>query len=177
MMEEAVEYLTANHLQVGLAPALALLALIYRARDQRSRALTVLGQAVEIAARGGIMRSLLDFGPELIGLLYELKLPGSAGDHVAALLAAATTTPIAVPAVGQKAPAIEPLTTRELAVLELVAANLSDKEIAVALCISPLTVRKHTTNIFAKLQVRNRREAAALASQLRLVTRPPDTRR
>lgn len=170
MMEETVEFMTSRRLYVALVPALSLLALIYRARDQKSRALTTLGQAVEIAARGGLLRSILDFGPEMVGLLYELKLPGAAGEHVAAVLAAAATAPLPAPDPKRRESLIEPLTARELAVLELVAANLSDKEIAVALCISPLTVRKHTTNIFAKLQVRNRRQAATRSVELGLVT-------
>ena len=53
--------------------------------------------------------------------------------------------------------------------LELLAQNLTDKEIGASLCISPLTVRKHAGNIFEKLDVRNRREAGARAAQLGLV--------
>lgn len=170
MLEEAVEFMAAQHLYVSLVPALGLLALIYGLGDQKSRALTTLGLAVEIAARGGLLRSLLDFGPEMTGLLYQLKLPAAVGEHVTALLACAAATSQPPTIAKRQEMFIEPLTPRELTVLELMAANLSDKEIAAALCISPLTVRKHTSNVIQKLGVSNRRQAAARAIQLRLVT-------
>lgn len=61
------------------------------------------------------------------------------------------------------------LTAREREILSLLAQRLSDKEIAEALFISPRTVMTHTTSIFAKLGVANRREAAALAVRHGLV--------
>lgn len=53
----------------------------------------------------------------------------------------------------------EGLSARESEVLELLAEGLSNAEIGRALFISPLTVRNHVSNIFAKLQVTNRRQA------------------
>jgi len=55
------------------------------------------------------------------------------------------------------------LTTREIEVMELVAAGRRDKEIAVALAISSQTVRVHMKNIFAKLGVSDRTEAMRVA--------------
>ena len=55
------------------------------------------------------------------------------------------------------------LTPRELEVLRLVAEGLSNKQIAEALAISPRTVNFHLDNLFAKLGVRSRTEAAVLA--------------
>jgi len=61
---------------------------------------------------------------------------------------------------------IEPLTERELEVLGLLAQRLSNKEIAHELSISPMTVKRHTINIYQKLLVQSRREAVATASAL-----------
>jgi PAS domain S-box-containing protein len=53
------------------------------------------------------------------------------------------------------------LTFRELTVLHLVAAGKSDKEIGIDLGISPLTARKHISNILAKMDAASRTEAVA----------------
>jgi len=55
------------------------------------------------------------------------------------------------------------LTPRELDVIRLVAEGLSNKEIGHLLAISPRTVNFHLDNLFAKLGVRSRTEAAILA--------------
>jgi len=55
------------------------------------------------------------------------------------------------------------LTFRELTVLHLVATGSSDKDIAVKLGISPLTVSKHVANILTKMGAASRSEASARA--------------
>jgi DNA-binding CsgD family transcriptional regulator len=60
------------------------------------------------------------------------------------------------------------LTAREVDVLRLLAQHQTDKEIAAALFLSPRTVSTHVANIFNKLGVANRREAAAAAVGLGL---------
>ena len=51
------------------------------------------------------------------------------------------------------------ITVREAEILELMALGASNKEIATKLFISCLTVRTHSSNIFYKLNVRNRTQA------------------
>ena len=58
---------------------------------------------------------------------------------------------------------IEPLTTREREILELIDEGLSNKQIAQRLRIELPTVKNHVHNILAKLRVQRRAEAAALA--------------
>jgi DNA-binding NarL/FixJ family response regulator len=57
------------------------------------------------------------------------------------------------------------LTARELEVLGLLAAGRSNKAIAEALVVSPSTVHQHVINIYQKLGVHSRTEAAGYAFQ------------
>jgi DNA-binding NarL/FixJ family response regulator len=63
------------------------------------------------------------------------------------------------------------LTSREIEVLALVAAQLSNKEIAAQLMVSEHTAKNHLKHILHKLGLRNRRQAAAYAQAHSLV--PP----
>jgi DNA-binding NarL/FixJ family response regulator len=63
----------------------------------------------------------------------------------------------------------EPLTNRELEVLQLLAHGKSNKEIGATLFISEFTVKGHLRNIFTKLNVLSRTEAVASATRRGLV--------
>jgi NarL family two-component system response regulator LiaR len=63
------------------------------------------------------------------------------------------------------------LTTREREVLTLLVRGLSNIEIGQQLVVSPATVKGHLNNIFSKLHVHNRTEAATLALQHQLINR------
>lgn len=63
----------------------------------------------------------------------------------------------------------EKLTRREREVLALLCRRLTDAEIAEALFISPYTASKHVSNVLGKLDVANRRQAAAVAARQSLV--------
>ena len=64
---------------------------------------------------------------------------------------------------------LEPLTNREIEVLELLALKLSNREIADQLIVSPNTVRNHIVHLYEKLGVNNRRSAVLRARQLSLI--------
>ncbi len=103
-------------------------------------------------------------------LLYEALARGIAPDYVRRLLAA---FPVAEPE--QAAPSetqapnsdlIEPLSERELEVLQLIAEGLTNPEIASRLFLSLNTVKAHTRNIYGKLGVHSRTQAVARARAL-----------
>lgn len=65
----------------------------------------------------------------------------------------------------QKSLTADPLTERELDILRLVAQGCSNKEIALKLSVSELTVRTHVSNILGKLHLASRTQAALYALQ------------
>lgn len=96
----------------------------------------------------------------------------------AAVRAAAEGRTVLSPAVASRlvsavrAPAAEPLSAREREVLALVARGTSNREIARELFISEATVKTHLTHLYAKLGVRDRAAAVAVAYQRGILGRP-----
>ena len=91
-----------------------------------------------------------------------------------ALLAPSVTDRLAALASGQGGkPDADALNERELEVLQLLAQGARNKEIAARLFIVPRTVEYHLANIFGKLGVSNRTEAARMAMERGLVTSEP----
>jgi len=68
----------------------------------------------------------------------------------------------------------EPLTARELEILELMARGLRNKEIAHSLHITVQTVKNHVHNVLEKLRVHRRRDAVRLAYELDLLREPQE---
>ena len=98
----------------------------------------------------------------MAGLLREALSRGLAPGYTGELLAAFGET-AAIQALA------EPLTRRELEVLRLIATGLRNQEIADELVISVATVKRHISNLYAKLEVRSRTQAVARARELDLV--------
>ncbi len=65
---------------------------------------------------------------------------------------------------------VEPLSDREVQVLELLADRFSNPEIAQRLFISLPTVKSHTRNIYGKLGVHSRKEAVVRARALGILS-------
>ena len=61
---------------------------------------------------------------------------------------------------------VEPLTTRELEVLQLLASGLTNRQIAVQLSLSVNTIKMYTSQVYSKLNVNRRTEAVARAREL-----------
>jgi LuxR family maltose regulon positive regulatory protein len=147
--------------------ALASQALANAKRGDMAAALTSLEQALRLAEPEGYVRLFADLGLPMGRLLHEARSRGVMPDYVDTLLAAFGT---AGPLPGGTQEVLpEPLTDREEEVLELMAAGLTNREIAEELVISPGTVKKHAGNIYGKLGVGSRTEAAARARELDLL--------
>jgi LuxR family maltose regulon positive regulatory protein len=147
--------------------AQALETLAHWQRGERVRALTALEKALRLAEPEGYIRLFADLGLPMLRVLQEAHARSVLPAYVDTLLAAfATDSDLAGP-VPTALP--EPLTAREQDVLELMAAGLTNREIADSLVVSPETVKKHASSIYGKLGVSNRTEATARARELRLL--------
>lgn len=155
--------------------ALALLALVRQAEGDTGRALDLLERALVLAEPEGYVRSFVDAGAPLAGLLRLLAARAAAGGYAGRLLAAFPEGgPDLLPPGREAAPPspgpvpwdAEPLSERELEVLRLVAAGLTNAEIAGRLFIAVSTVKSHTNSIYGKLGVKNRTQAVARAQEM-----------
>ncbi len=148
--------------QVGVEiDALAMRALILERRGQSIAAMTSLEHALRLAEPEGFVRLFVDLGRPMGQLLQGARRRQVMMPYVDSLLEA-----FGVAAAPGETGLPEPLSPRELDVIRLVAAGLTNEEIASELFISPETVKKHTGNIYGKLGVGNRTEAAARAREL-----------
>jgi LuxR family maltose regulon positive regulatory protein len=132
-----------------------------------------LAQAVQLAAPEDYFRAFLDEETQVLALVRDIA--HVAPQFVQQLLNYAATVETSGPAQKSAAPQprvqplIEPLSERELEVLGLIAEGLSNRQIAERLVIAVGTVKRHTNNIYGKLQVHRRTEAVARARELGLL--------
>jgi LuxR family maltose regulon positive regulatory protein len=144
---------------------LVLQALACQAQGDSPAALASLQRALTLAEPEGYVRIFVDHGAPMVELLRVAAKPRGTPAYVRRLLAAAS--PAARPRDDQ--PLIEPLSDRELEVLRLLASDLDGPHIARELSVSLPTVRTHTSNVYAKLGVTNRRAAVSRATELGLL--------
>ena len=130
-----------------------------------SQALETLKRALQLAEPEGYTRVFIDEGEPMVHLLRQATKRGIAPIYVGQLLAALGTKAKDQSAIDMSSLA-EPLSKREIEVLELLAEGFSNFEIAQRLFISLPTVKSHTRNIYGKLDVHNRKEAVVRARTL-----------
>jgi len=154
---------------------LVLQALAHQAQGDIPSALKSLERALILVEPEGFIRIFVDEGPPMAHLLYEALNRGIATDYVQRLLAAfPVTEPEGAasmkPQVDQSG-LIEPLSEREIEVLQLIAKGLTNQVIATRLFLSVHTIKTHTRNIYSKLGVNNRTQAVDKARMLGIL--PP----
>jgi LuxR family transcriptional regulator, maltose regulon positive regulatory protein len=157
---------------------LALLALAHAAQGDLPLALVSLGRALRLAEPEGYVRLFVDEGEPMRLLIadFRLRIEDQAREghkpieYVDKLLAAFA------PPVNQqskiqnpKSEMVEPLSQRELKVLQLIAQGLSNREIGERLFLALSTVKGYNQKIFDKLQVQSRTEAIVRARELGLL--------
>ncbi len=175
---DVLEYLLPCYERMHYTPehvhTLTLLAYVRWRQRQREAALAALRTAIALGYPRGYRRAFTQHGQVMGEMLLELAQERSYAERAGVLLLAlAEASPISGPYPSTNGDdallLIEPLTSRERQVLSGLEQGLSNKEIARHLNLSPQTIRNHTVNIYAKLQVGNRRLAVARAQKLGLL--------
>lgn len=147
-------------------------------------AVALMVKLLQVAQAEGFIRLLLDEGPAVGMLLRRTRaaLHEGAGGRVDPLLDDCVQRLIglcgeegqadeadAPPAAAPNAPLDEPLTRKEIRVLQLLAEGYSNSAMAEKLFVSDSTVRTHLRNINMKLNARSRTQAVAIARRLGVV--------
>jgi LuxR family maltose regulon positive regulatory protein len=146
----------------------ALTVVLEAAQGRTVEALHRAEQLVLQAFPEGSIRLFVDLGAPMERLLRRLEGRRSVAQSVARILEAYPHSVISVKRPPQQG-LIDPLSDRELDVLARLVARDSNKEIAAQVSIAPATVKRHTLNIYRKLDVQDRREAVARARELQLL--------
>jgi len=168
-LEAVRRQMEANGWEDELLKIMVLQAVAFHAHAEKDKAMQLLGDALALAEPGGFIRIFVDEGQAMAQLLFEAAEHGVMPDYVGKLLAAfqaVAQTSEDKPNLPLAQPLIEPLSQRELEVLQLIAQGLSNRQISERLFLALSTVKGHSRIIFDKLQVQRRTEAVARAREL-----------
>jgi LuxR family maltose regulon positive regulatory protein len=151
-------------------------ALLAQASGHVPQAMTYLEEATLLSKSKGFVRIFVDEGTRMAKLLYEAVSYDFHTDFIQKLLAGFPEV-----VVKSRQPErletpdgeyIEPLSDRELEVLQLMAEGLTNPEIGKRLFLSPNTVKAHSRTIYSKLGVNNRTQAVNRARALGIMADP-----
>ena len=167
---------TGSLIEIGALRALGL-----AASGEEATAVTALAGVLTLASPQGYVRVFADEGPPMAALLARLIAAQRSGGTAAevplgclARLQRAFGAQDIIPDAGRgevtTVPGlVEQLTSRELEVLEMLAAGKSNQAIANQLVVTLDTVKKHVSHVLGKLGAANRTEAVARARELSLI--------
>jgi LuxR family maltose regulon positive regulatory protein len=144
---------------------LALKAVALAKQGKKERAYLTLEEALTLGEPRGLIRPLIDAGPQLVPWLQAIARHKST-PYLARVLDALQAPR---PNTGMMTNKPPHLTPREREVLYLLGQYQTDRAIAEALVVSPLTVRSHIENLAEKLGVRGRRHIVDRARELALI--------
>lgn len=182
LLERYAELNKSHHNNSQLITIYCLLAVVCGKQKEYDEAYTWLRQALALARPGGFLFPFLEIGKpmqELLSRLYQTPEVDSYSETVltafgidtSELLATTSSTTEETSPYAVSQSLVDPLTNREIEVLELLGDRLQTKEISEQLFISPETVKVHLRNIYQKLDVSNRRQAVLKAMELGILAK------
>jgi LuxR family maltose regulon positive regulatory protein len=168
LLNQMKEYVTnIHHIRLQIE-TLVLQALLDDITGDQPAAQTSLEKALRLAQPGGFIRLFVDLGSQMDSLLSRMNGERGLQGYIDQILSAFSGSS---PRKSQnREELLASLTNRELQVLELLAGQLTNKEIAAQLVISPGTVKAHNIRIYRKLAVNSRRQAVEKATALGIIS-------
>ncbi|GAB2577865.1 LuxR C-terminal-related transcriptional regulator [Ramlibacter solisilvae] len=133
------------------------------------KSLPLLREALDLAEASGLKRVFTDAHPALADWVSEVTAASAPAAARPGPLAAAIRPPGPAPQPAPRATPSMVLTPKEREVLELLARNLSNKEIGLAMQVGEETIKWHMKNLFAKLGAGTRKQVVSRARILGLL--------
>ncbi len=162
LIQPLLEKFESNERDQAVIEATVLKSLCLFKSGHREQAVDDLAGALRLAEGEGYVRLFLDEGPVMAALLRSAGAEGHSSDYAGHLL-----NEFGGDASQQALP--DPLSERELEVVELIYRGLNNQQIADELTIALSTVKTHVNRIYSKLGVKNRSQAMARVRELRLL--------
>jgi LuxR family maltose regulon positive regulatory protein len=144
--------------------------ILYKAKGDKKEAIATLFEALEFAAIDNILMSFILFHSGISDLLKEVyRIQATTGTNIPKKLTDKLKLATEKRENFMKNNSGSGLSDRELEALHLIAEDLSNQEIADKLFISLNTVKTHIKNIYMKLEVDSRKQAATKAKELGII--------
>lgn len=173
LLKQIEGFLRKSNNQFFLAKLLALKALVNWDLRKKESAFKSLEESLNLAEPSNLIRTFVDLGPKMSSFLIMYATEKSDVGFIGNILKAFSFERHVLNSDDKKQLEInstkswqDHLSPREFDVLELLVSKYRNKEIADKLFISPATVKRHTINIYQKLNVNSRSEAAEKAEVL-----------
>jgi LuxR family maltose regulon positive regulatory protein len=175
LLEPLRQQMEARNWQDERLKVMVLQAVTLYGHGDKDKAVELLSEALTLAEPGGFIRIFVDEGPPMAELLermapYDVRAEGGGmRGYIQKLQTAFEGQNFFHPSSFSPQPLIEPLSQRELEILQLIDQGLSNREISERLFLALSTVKTHNRNIFGKLEVQRRTEAVSRARELGLL--------
>lgn len=170
LVDRLIDLGTRHDLKAFLIDSWVLKALLLDLQGQAKTAINALDTVLDLAFPGKFIRTFLDLGLPLRSLLQKSLKSDSQTDYKHRLLSAFNDEKITLSASILSNDEISvSLTARELEILQLIAAGLSNKDIQESLTLSNNTVRSHIKNLYGKLGVHSRTQAIQQAREYKFL--------
>ncbi len=178
LLAHILQHVEAMHITRKMIKLLTYQAWAYDLQGRETEAVETLEVALALGHPGGFVRTFADL-PQLSNVLAKLRKrrrvsqvgDGQLDKYLLNIQVATKSLPAHAVSMKEllRQEGLEPLTERELDILRWLERDLTSREIASELVVTPGTVKLHIQHVYRKLGVNNRRAAVTLARVLGLL--------